>query len=94
MTLHLLVGMVWIILLIYCNEVVSKRYSPFDQSNGSAGLINIIWCEIDENGRYYALAEDWDTGTKVCRFGDNPKQAQDNARKELKRIVGDKFLRA
>ena len=30
----------------------------------------------------------------VCRFGDNPKQAQDNSRRELKRIVNDAALRA
>ena len=94
MTLHLLVGIGWIILLIYFNEVLSKWYAPYDHNDGSVGLINIIWCEINEDGRYYALAEDWNTGLKVCRIGDSPKHAQDNARKELKRIVNDKFLRA
>ena len=94
MSLHLLVGIIWIILLIYFNEILSKRYAPFNRSDESAGLINIIWCDINDDGRYHALAEDWETGLKVCRIGDSPKQAQDNARKELKRIVNSRFLRA
>ena len=92
--LHILVGMVWIGLLIYFNERLSKFYGQFDQSDGVAGLINIIWCDIDSNGKYYALAEDWNTGIKVCRYGKSPKQAQDNARKELKRILNDATLEA
>ena len=92
--LHLLAGLVWIGLLVYFNEVVSKFYGRLKLNEGVVELINVIWCDIDKDGRYYALAEDWNTGTKVCRFGDSPKQAQDNARGELKRILNDAILSA
>jgi len=92
--MHVLAGMIWIGLLIYFNEVVSKLYGHLDQSDGVVWIINIIWCDIDKEGRYYALAEDWNTGTQVCRFGDSPEQAQDNARRELKRILNGATLRA
>jgi len=92
--LHILVGIVWIGLLIYTNEKVSKYFGQFDQSDGTVELINIIWCDIDKDGKYYALAEDWNTGTKVYQFGDSPKQAQENARKKLKGILKDATLSA
>lgn len=92
--LHVLVGIVWIGALIYFNEVVSKLYGHLEQSDGVVGLINVIWCAKDEDGRYYALAEDWDTGIKAHRFGDSPEQAQDNVRRELKKILNDATLRA
>ncbi len=84
----------WPGLLIYFNEVVSKCYGRLELSEGVVELINVIWCDRDKDGRYYALVEDWNTGTKVCRFGDGPEQAQENARRELKRILIDATLSA
>ena len=92
--IYLLIGIVWVGVLIYVNELVSKYYGRLELSEGVVQLINVIWCDIDQDGRYYALAEDWHTGTRVVRYGDNSKRAQDNARSELKRILSDAALHA
>ena len=90
--IYLLIGIVWVGVLVYVNELVSKHYGRLELSESVVQLINVIWCDIDQDGKYYALAEDWYTGTRVFRFGDSSKQAQDNARRELKRILDDVAL--
>ena len=50
--IYLLIGIVWVGVLVYVNELVSKYYGRLELSKGVVQLINVIWCDIDQDGRY------------------------------------------
>ena len=73
---------------------MSKSFSHISHSDDEGSMINILWCDQDQEGKFYAFVEDWNTGINVCRFGNSRKHAQENACRELKRIIANKYLHA